>query len=1072
MRSRAAIQIVAKQIDDDAPAQVSDAFDAAQYFDRLALHFRAARGAEDGLVLAVRTSADGLFWSDWRALAPDPDMTDAANNTHYALPIATPADSRFAQYRVDSGDPAGLVRVSLTAMDVSELNAPTLAKLASGLARFLVGSGGATIGATYALAAPTGAPKVLTRQDWGADESLMKWTPKYVPWQKAILHHTVTDDGGTNVAATIRSIYYYHAVSRGWGDIGYNFVVDKFGNIWTGRQGGDHVVAGHAYGWNDGTMGVASLGTYSSTPPTGQLQGAFANVVALKMKQLGIVPYGSSAFTHEEQRSDGSWIKVTTTVANVLGHRDCNYIVGATGGQTECPGNALYPMLPGLRSQAQNAWQNGYTYLARIDPALQPGGYPGQQLRVSVNVTNTGTVTIPGGTVVNYRVLKAGAVITQGAGVPLAQAIAPGAVASVVVPFGAPGIGEYVVRWDLQTGPAWWNATYGSPFRDQWFRSADWSADWLDDNVGRAWTAGETRITTVVVQNDGGRTWNASGVDPVTIGYYWIDSATGKRLDAPRQALPKDVAPGEQITLTLAVTAPQYPGSYTMVLDLYKENEFWFRDKGLAPDDTPVNVAPDFKAAYTMNGQLPTFQANQAYAVPLIVTNLGNGIFPIANANPVDLGYHWYDASGKAVVWDGARTKLPADLAPGQSVTLPASVVAPPAGGQYSLRFDLVQEGVTWFSTKGVQPGVWSVSIGGPVVAQYGALYQPGVTALAQSGAQAAVPFTVVNQSNFTWSPAGPNPVNLSYHWLDRAGQVLVWEGSRTRLSTEVAPGQSAALQAQVLFPTAQGQYTLRWDLVQEGVTWFSGKGVKPLDQLVTVGPAAFYGGSMDVSKVPSTLPARLASSVPLRVQNMSNFAWDQTVNLSYHWYDANGKVVVWDGARTALAGMAPGEVRAVNALVVGPMTAGAYALRFDIVQEGVTWFSDKGMQLAPNAVQVAVPGYGALYSAPDTANGAAGAVVQIPVTLTNVGTLVWQPGAVNLSFHLYSAAGALVAWDGQRTALPQSVGAGQTVVVNALLRLPTAAGAYVIRWDLVQEGITWLSGQGVPTAQTSLLVA
>src|SRR5204862_5299927 len=133
-------------------------------------------------------------------------------------------------------------------------------------------------GPSVAMAAPVGASKIMTRADWGADETLMKWTPKYVPWQKVLLHHTVTDDGGSNVAASIRAIYYFHAVSRGWGDIGYNFIVDKFGNIWTGRQGGDNVVAGHAYGWNDGTIGVASLGDYTSVAPTGQLQGAFANI--------------------------------------------------------------------------------------------------------------------------------------------------------------------------------------------------------------------------------------------------------------------------------------------------------------------------------------------------------------------------------------------------------------------------------------------------------------------------------------------------------------------------------------------------------------------------------------------------------------------------------------------------------------------------------------------------------------------------------------------------------------------------------------------------------------------------
>ncbi len=512
--------------------------------------------------------------------------------------------------------------------------------------------------------------KVLTRQDWGADETKMKWTPKYVPWQKAIVHHTVTSDGGSNVAAELRSIYYFHAVTRGWGDIGYSYIVDKFGNIWTGRQGGDNVVAGHAYGWNDGTIGIAALGDFSVTQPSGQMQGAIANVIALKLKQAGIQPFGNGSFTHEEQRTDGSWIKVTSVVANMLGHRDASYTVGVTGGRTACPGNAIYNMLSGLRSLAQNAWTNGYTYLAKIEPQLATGGIAGQTVQVPLAVTNQGATTIPAGTVVNYRVLRNGAQVTQGAGAAVAQPIAPGATGSVTVPFAVPPLGEYIVRWDLQTAGAWWSSLYNTPFRDQWFRSADWDAEWLSDNVSRNWTAGEVRMTTVAVRNDGGRTWPATGVNPVRLGYYWISTATANRFEGQTKLpLPQDVVPGQTITLLMPVVAPVYPTNYTMVLDLYKENEFWFKDKGLAPDDTETTVATDFKAQYTLPSQLPSFAAGATARVPITIVNTGRGTFPVTNSFPVNLGYHWYDSAGTAVVWDGARTKLPTDLLSGQSVT-------------------------------------------------------------------------------------------------------------------------------------------------------------------------------------------------------------------------------------------------------------------------------------------------------------------------------------------------------------------------------------------------------------------
>ena len=78
-----------------------------------------------------------------------------------------------------------------------------------------------------------------------------------------IVHHTVTRDPETDPKATLRAIYQYHAVSRGWGDIGYNFLIDQQGTIYEGRFGGDSVVGGHALQYNWGSIGIAILGNYS-----------------------------------------------------------------------------------------------------------------------------------------------------------------------------------------------------------------------------------------------------------------------------------------------------------------------------------------------------------------------------------------------------------------------------------------------------------------------------------------------------------------------------------------------------------------------------------------------------------------------------------------------------------------------------------------------------------------------------------------------------------------------------------------------------------------------------------------
>jgi hypothetical protein len=203
----------------------------------------------------------------------------------------------------------------------------------------------------------------------------------------------------------------------------------------------------------------------------------------------------------------------------------------------------------------------------------------------------------------------------------------------------------------------------------------------------------------------------------------------------------------------------------------------------------------------------------------------------------------------------------------------------------------------------------------------------------------------------------------------------------------------------------------------------------------------------------------------------MSNFDWGGNVNLSYHWYDAAGNVVQWDGLRTSLAGTARTQIAAVNAQIAVPSTPGMYKLRYDIVQEGVTWFSGQGMQTPVKQVSVIVPALSATYSAPATANGAANAIVTLPVTITNAGTTPWQPGAFNAAYHLYTQGGTVVVWDGLRTALPAPVAPGQAVSLDVIVRMPASAGSYVVRFDVVQEGVAWFSGQGVPMGSATLQV-
>ncbi|MBU2595550.1 N-acetylmuramoyl-L-alanine amidase, partial [Patescibacteria group bacterium] len=96
----------------------------------------------------------------------------------------------------------------------------------------------------------------------------MTWAPEYVRPNKIIIHHTASGNNPPDPAAVMRSIYYYHAVSLGWGDIGYNYLFDQYGNMYEGRAGGNMVVGAHAYGQNYGSVGLSVIGNFVNTDIT------------------------------------------------------------------------------------------------------------------------------------------------------------------------------------------------------------------------------------------------------------------------------------------------------------------------------------------------------------------------------------------------------------------------------------------------------------------------------------------------------------------------------------------------------------------------------------------------------------------------------------------------------------------------------------------------------------------------------------------------------------------------------------------------------------------------------------
>jgi hypothetical protein len=190
-------------------------------------------------------------------------------------------------------------------------------------------------------------PAVYSRAQWGADESIRTWDPQYAPTVKAAtIHHTADSNNYTaaQVPQIMRSIYQYHTVSRGWGDIGYNVIADKYGRLWEGRYGGlaSTVVGAHAGGFNTGTFGVSMLGNYELVAPTEAMLTAVANIVAWKFALYGVNPNGQVALV-----SGGSgtarWPAGTKVyMPTLFAHRDV--------GLTACPGQYAYARMGDVRA--------------------------------------------------------------------------------------------------------------------------------------------------------------------------------------------------------------------------------------------------------------------------------------------------------------------------------------------------------------------------------------------------------------------------------------------------------------------------------------------------------------------------------------------------------------------------------------------------------------------------------------------------------------------------------------------------------------------------------------------------
>ena len=237
-----------------------------------------------------------------------------------------------------------------------------------------------------------GSPSIVSRAAWGGNELLRRNQPRYASAVRlVIVHHTATPNDYTpdQAAAIVRGIDVYHVRANGWNDIGYNFLVDRYGRIYEGRYGGvtRNVIGAHALGFNTGSVGIALIGNFMTVAPTTAALRSLERLIAWRLDLAHVDPVSTLAYVSNgsERWRAGTRVKLRA----VSGHRDT--------GLTDCPGNLLYPQLDRIALVAE---QIGLPKLYAPVVRGAVGGPVVFSARLSSALPWSITVSGPGGRVV------------------------------------------------------------------------------------------------------------------------------------------------------------------------------------------------------------------------------------------------------------------------------------------------------------------------------------------------------------------------------------------------------------------------------------------------------------------------------------------------------------------------------------------------------------------------------------------------------------------------------------------------------------------------------------------------
>jgi hypothetical protein len=457
--------------------------------------------------------------------------------------------------------------------------------------------------------------KYYTRAEWGCPEANYSnsWAPQYEYAGHVIVHHTAGSWNTSDPASTVRAIWSYHAITLGWGDIGYNYLIDPYGNVYEGRYGGEDVIGAHANTYNRGSIGISILGTYTYNDISAAARDSLNNLIAQKLGSKGIDP-NSSAYFPSRWSSNGEvtpdyWGRTGWNAPRVDGHRAYH--------PKDCPGSYFYTTFGNLRTVSSQRAPSYYTrpweFVSKhlytdktLATPVTVSPLPGDKLTVKIVIKNKSSNTWynSGANPVNLgtstprdrkSLFADSSWIGENKNRPATmeeESVPPEGFATFIFDIEAPATkGNYVEYFTPVVEGAYWMSNKG-----MYINIGVTGPIYTWQYNGQTATStnlspGETATLTLSALNKGNTTWYNTGSYPVRLGTSnpkdrssaFYDSSSWLSQQRTVTMNEASIAPGSPTpaTFTFTIKAPTTPGVYKEYFNLVAEGVTWMNDPGL-----------------------------------------------------------------------------------------------------------------------------------------------------------------------------------------------------------------------------------------------------------------------------------------------------------------------------------------------------------------------------------------------------------------------------------------------------------------------------------------------------------